>query len=151
MIKMSVHLFNRKVCFITKLAHDFFIIISFLILATITIISFFLRYLLKPVAGKMKTCIAGITIKDLIWIIIEAAETYLAVSLKELFIIRITALGWPDKLLVFDKVLQHLHGFIRMAMLKIFENCYPHQILLCFGDLRFWIWNVFNLLLDWFH
>jgi hypothetical protein len=83
----------------------------------------------------MKTCITRITVKYLIRIIIKAAEAYLTVRLKKFLIIRITALGWSNELFILDEIVQHLHGLVRMTMLKIFENSYPHQILFYFGDL----------------
>lgn len=132
---MSIHLLNGKVCLIAKLTHDLFVIISFLILAAITIISLLFWYFLKSITGKMETCITRITVKHLIRIIIKAAEAYLTICLEKFLIIRIIALGWSNKLFILDEVVQHLHGFVRMTMLKIFEDSYPHQILFYFGDL----------------
>ncbi len=86
MIEVAVEFLNWEFRPIAQCTHDFFIVISLLMPTTIAVIYFLLGYFLKAVASEVKTRVAGITIQNLIRIIVKATEAYLTIGLKELFL-----------------------------------------------------------------
>jgi hypothetical protein len=107
MIKMTIQFLYWEVRFIAKCAHDFFIIISFLVLAAITEINLLLWNFGQSVACQVKTCITRITVKDLVRIVIETTEAYFAICLKKLFLCYLITFGWTKHLLILDECLEH--------------------------------------------
>lgn len=135
MIKMSIHKLDRKVTFVAQLAHHIFTAEFLLKFTAIAIVNFFFWYFLQSIASKMKTGITGIAIQNLIGLVIEATKAYFAISLKHFFVIGICTFCWAYQFLILNEGVEHLHGFIRMTMLEIFQYRNPHEIFFYLGDL----------------
>lgn len=120
MVEMAIQFLYWEVGFIAKRTHDFFVIISFLVLAAITVINLLLWYFRQTVTGQMETSITGIAIQDLVRVIIETTKANFAIRLKEFLFGCLVAFSWAKHLLVLNEGLKHFHCFIVVSMLKIF-------------------------------
>lgn len=75
----------------------------------------------------METCAATITVEHLVGVVVETAETYLAVRLEEVLCIAAFALGWLEETLAVNQELQLLAGLVGEAMLEVLQDGDPHQ------------------------
>ena len=64
----------------------------------------------------------------MVGVVIETAEAYFTVSLKEFFIVGVFAFGRFHLSLTFDQLLQKGGGLIPKTMLKIFEDGHGHEV-----------------------
>lgn len=133
MIKVSIYLFDRKVSFATNLA-SYFLNICLLQLflffygrTTVAKILFLIWNLMQSITSKMETCIAHITIKDLIRVIIKTTETCFTICLEKLVIRRVSSFCGFNQFHAFKQFFYHLVCFISSSMLKISQNCMMHQ------------------------
>ena len=75
----------------------------------------------------MKASVTTVAVEDLVGVIVEAAEAYLAVCLEKYEIGVVFAFGRFHQFLVIYQLLQLLISLIAKTMLEIFENSTPHE------------------------
>lgn len=128
MVEMALDLFDGEFGFVAELA-DYFLDVLFLYgFAVVTEIGLLFGKFLKTVASQVKAGVAFIAVENLVGIVVETAEAYFTISLKEFFIVGVFAFSRFHLSLTLDKLLQKGGGFIPKAMLKIFENGHRHEI-----------------------
>lgn len=149
-VEVAVQQLQWEAVFITNLANDSFVIELLLEAAAVAVVDLFLGDFLQPVAGKVKACVATITVEHLVGVIVETAEADLAVRLKHLLVVGKHILGGSHQLLVLNEGVEHLHSLIGMAVLEVLEDGHPHQVLFDLADLLLRSREVLDLLLDLF-
>lgn len=96
MVVVSLYLFHGKFRLIAELTNQLATIFLLNSSAIVTIVCFILWKFLQTIACQVKTCIAIVTVKDLIRIIVEATKTYFTISLEKFDICAAFAFSWFD-------------------------------------------------------
>ena len=105
MVEMALDLFNWEFGLVTELA-DYFLDVLFLHgFAVVAEICLLFGNFLQAVTGQVKAGVAFVTVENLVGVVVEAAEAYFTVSLKEFFIVGVFAFGRFHLSLTFDQLL----------------------------------------------
>ena len=129
MVEMSLDLFDRKFSLVAELANYFLGIFFFYSPAVVAEICLFFGKFLQSVASQVKAGVAFVAVENLVGVVVEAAEAYFTIGLKEFFVIRVFAFGRFHLSLTIDKLLQQCGGLIPKSMFKIFEDGHRHEII----------------------
>lgn len=147
MIVVTVHLFHRKIFFLTDSAvWSLWASCQFKLCAYFTIIFFGFRNVLKPITYYVETCVAEITINYNIIFTIRWTETYLAVCLEFLdLFFRLISLFYISFISGYIIKIENSTTFIFVSLDKQFHDSWPIELLfhgfnICFFECDFSLW-----------
>ncbi len=140
MVIVAADLLNGEIWFAANLTSDFpDVVLCFFIFlngcAPVTKILFILGHFTQSIAGKMKTGVTHVAIKNLIRVRIKTTKTNLAIGLEKLFVCCLSSFGGFYHFHIIQKLFYHLMCFVLCAMDDVPENCEVHQALLDRGYL----------------